>query len=75
MTTSKPRSIVRHRLAKQLLQHRVKRGWSQENLAEAAELDRTHVSLIERERCNVGLDTLESIANGLGVEVADLFRS
>jgi transcriptional regulator with XRE-family HTH domain len=74
MTTSK-RSILRHRLAKRLLQLRASRGWSQDDLAEAADLHRTYVSLIEREHCNVSLDTLESLAKGLGVEVADLFRS
>jgi transcriptional regulator with XRE-family HTH domain len=75
MTTSKQHSIVRHRLAKRLLELRSRRGWSQDDLAEAAELHRTYVSLIEREHCNVTLATLESLAKGLGVEVADLFRS
>lgn len=47
---------------------------SQEALADAAAIDRTYVSLLERERYSVSLDTIERIADGLGVEAHRLFE-
>lgn len=41
---------------------RVQKGWSQERLALACELDRTYVSAVERQRCNVSLPNLERFA-------------
>lgn len=48
---------------------------SQEALATAAGLHRTHVSLIERSRRMVRLETVERLAVALGVDVAELFRN
>ena len=53
---------------------RLMRGWSQEVLAEAAELDRSYVGDIERARRNVSLDSLERLASAFGMVVPDLFR-
>lgn len=52
---------------------RVGRGWSQEDFAHRAELDRTYVSGIERGRRNPTLDIIYRLAGTLGVPVADLF--
>ena len=54
---------------------RVGRGWSQEDLAEAAGLHRTYVSGLERGLRNVGLDNVYALADALGVEPADLFKA
>lgn len=51
------------------------RGMSQEALAEAAGLHRTHISLIERGRRSVRLETIQSLALALGVRPADLMPS
>ena len=51
---------------------RVKRGYSQEQLADSAGLHRTHISLIERDRRSIRLDTLESLARALQVEPSEL---
>ena len=48
------------------------RGLSQEELAHAAGLHRTHVSLIERNRRSVRLETIERLASALGVEPSSL---
>ena len=48
------------------------RGWSQEALADAARLHRTHISLIERGQRSVQLETIESLAIALGVQPAAL---
>lgn len=47
-------------------------GLSQEELAHAAGLHRTHVSLIERNRRSVRLETLEKLAMALRIEPASL---
>ena len=47
---------------------RVAKGWSQERLAFACELDRTYVSAVERSRWNVSLSNIERMAVALDVE-------
>ena len=54
--------------ARNLKDARTRAGMSQEALAAAAGLDRTYISLLERERYSVSIDTLESIAGVLKVE-------
>lgn len=53
---------------------RLKRGLSQEQLAERAGLHRTYVSSLERGHRNVGLDNILDLAKALGINPADLFR-
>src|SRR5262245_17919394 len=60
------------RFGERLREVRSARGLSQEDLAHAAGLHRTHVSLIERDRRAVRLDTLEKLARALQVEPASL---
>lgn len=62
-------------LAKNLRRLRQERGFSQEALADAADLDRTYISSLERERYAATVDTLDSIANALGVEAVQLLAS
>lgn len=56
-------------------QLRLKRGFSQEKLAEKASLDRTFVSMIERGKRRPTLDTAKRIAEGLGVSLSSLIAS
>ena len=63
---------ARSRLARKLKLLRVMREWSQEELADASGLHRTHISLIERSACNVTLDNLEQLANAFGVSLPEL---
>lgn len=49
------------------------RGLSQEALAALCNLHRTYVGLIERGERNLSLSTLEGLAAGLEVPVAELF--
>jgi transcriptional regulator with XRE-family HTH domain len=53
---------------------RLTRGWSQEALAEAAELDRSYIGDIERARRNVSLHCLERLARAFGVAAPELLR-
>jgi transcriptional regulator with XRE-family HTH domain len=53
-------------------QIREDRGMSQEELADAAELHRTHISLIERGQRSVRIDTVGRLAIALRVQPAEL---
>lgn len=63
-----------NRFGHRLRELRESRGLSQEELADAAGIHRTHVSLIERNRRSVRLDTLFRLAVALEVDPADLVR-
>jgi len=52
---------------------RKERGLTQEQLAELAGTDRASLSLIETGHRTPGIETLQKLASGLGVEVADFF--
>ncbi|MGB3432789.1 helix-turn-helix domain-containing protein [Achromobacter sp.] len=51
---------------------RTNAGLSQEELAHRSGLDRTYVSSCERGRRNVSLDSIVSLAIGLGIAPAEL---
>lgn len=52
---------------------REEQGISQEKLAEKAELHRTYIGMVERLERNPSLVCIHKIANGLGVDVKELF--
>lgn len=52
---------------------RLAKGWTQERLAEHAELHSTYVGGIERGERNVGLENIVKIARALGVSPSALF--
>jgi transcriptional regulator with XRE-family HTH domain len=54
---------------------RIAQGLSQEDLAHAAGLHRTHISLIERDRRSVRLETIDRLAKALQIEPSSLFAS
>lgn len=53
---------------------REKKGLSQEEFAHRAGLDRTYISGVENGRRNVSLKALNSIANAMKINLAELFR-
>ncbi len=65
---------ARRLLAQNVRVLRLTRGWSQEALAEAAELDRSYVGDIEQARRNVSLDSLERLAGAFDLTLLDLLR-
>lgn len=52
---------------------REKQGISQEKLAERAGLHRTYIGMVERLERNPSLICIHKIANGLGINVKELF--
>lgn len=51
---------------------RLRKGISQERLAEQASLDRTFVSMIERGRRRPTLDTAKRLASALGIPLSKI---
>jgi transcriptional regulator with XRE-family HTH domain len=52
---------------------RLKRGLSQEALAEKAGVHRTYIGMIERAEKNITLTNVEKIAKALGLRIGNLF--
>ncbi|OLP59631.1 transcriptional regulator [Xaviernesmea oryzae] len=66
---------IRKIFASNLRKTRQARGLSQEDLAFKAGIHRTYVSSLERCQYSASIDTIETIAHILEVEVADLLRA
>ena len=65
---------LRRRFAENLVAARAVKGWTQEALAERAGLARTYISEIERLKRNATLDSVERIADALGMDAELLLR-
>jgi transcriptional regulator with XRE-family HTH domain len=61
-------------LGKRIRALRLKRGWTQQDLAVHLGLSRVHISDVERGAREVGLITLQIIARGLDTTMAKLLR-
>lgn len=64
--------IIQEYIAKNVLQLRKERGWSQETLAHQADIDRTYIGYIENQKHNPSIGVLCRIAAALGVELREL---
>lgn len=65
---------LRHILAKNVRNRRNAMGWSQEDLAEAANLNRTSISSIETSKFATTIDTIERLAGALQSPAWELLR-
>ena len=61
-------------LGRRIRQLRADKGWSQERLAEHADLDQNYIAGIEVAR-NTSLKALERLARALDVRLFELFRT
>jgi transcriptional regulator with XRE-family HTH domain len=53
---------------------RKSKGWSQEKLAEQADLNASYVGKIERGEKNTTFKSLEKVASALGISMIELFK-
>lgn len=65
---------IRKDFGKKLRQLRKGRGFSQESLALASNLDRTYVGSVERGERNISLINIYKIALALGVSPKEFFK-
>lgn len=63
---------VRQKLAVNMKRLRKEHGWSQEELADAASMDRTYVSGIERVVKNPTITVVQRVATALSCKLGDL---
>jgi XRE family aerobic/anaerobic benzoate catabolism transcriptional regulator len=63
------------RLGKKIRDLRRARGWRQIDLAAHAELSKTHVCELETGKREVGLNTLERIADALEVQASEMLKA
>ena len=66
---------LRLRLARNLVNLRYARNISQATLAQLCGLDRSYIGSIEQARRNVSVDTIDRIADALGVDAQSLLSS
>lgn len=67
------KSNIKCIVGENIRKYRKKLGLSQEDLADKARLHRTYIGGVERGERNITLDSMQQIANALGIKVADLF--
>jgi transcriptional regulator with XRE-family HTH domain len=65
-------AIYRKIVARNVRARREKLGWSQEKLAERANMHWTYISGVERSKYNISLDSLVRIAKAIGCEPYEL---
>lgn len=66
--------LGRKLIAKNVRALRATKGMSQEDLAGAAEMDRSYVSLIENEHYSISIDQIEKLADAFGIAVHELLH-
>ncbi len=64
---------IRIRFGIRLRKLRLKRGWTQVQMAERLGLDQSYLADVERGKRNISILNLEVIANGFGISISQLF--
>lgn len=65
---------IRIRFGLRMRELRMKKGWSQETLANYAEIDRTYIPGIENGKRNVSIIIIEKIASVFDLSIAELLK-
>lgn len=68
------RGILEQAMGEVVRDRRLRAGLSQEQLAEAADLHRNYVGLVERGKNSPSLSALTSLAGALGCRTSELVR-
>jgi len=65
---------LQKKIGNRIRELRLKRGWSQEHLADLCGIHRGHMGQIERGEKDVTISTLEKIGKGLEITVSALLK-
>lgn len=65
---------LRYQLGQTIRRVREGAGYTQESFADVINVHRNYMGSVERGETNITLDRLETIARGLGLTVAELFK-
>jgi len=68
------KTSARNKFAENLRKLRQAKGWSQEQLAERADLHRTYIGSVERGERNITIDNMERLAAALDAKIQDLLE-
>lgn len=66
---------IKQKVGQRIKELRKDLGYSQERLANEAEVDRTYVTDVENGRRNISVEVLERLLIGLKISFADFFSS
>lgn len=66
---------IKEKVGQRIKELRKDLGYSQERLANEAEVDRTYVTDVENGRRNISMKALEKLVNALGTSFSDFFSS
>ena len=65
-------TVIKHRLALRVKELRKKYGYTQEKLAELADIDYKHIQLLEgKNPSNIKIDTLEKLAKAFKMSLSE----
>ncbi len=73
-TTKDPKLAVAWTIGQRVLATRVRRGWTQQDLADKSEMARANIARLEAGKHAPKLETLRRIAVALGLEASDLLK-
>jgi transcriptional regulator with XRE-family HTH domain len=65
---------IKIRFGRRLRELRLERGWSQEILANLAEIDRTYIPGIESGKRNVSIMVIQKLSKVLEMSISDLLK-
>jgi len=65
---------TRRKLGIRIARLRERKGWTQQELADDADMHQTYLCGVENGRRNCTVDVLDRIAEALGKDVGDLFK-
>lgn len=69
-----PNSSLRHRFGHRVRELRLATGMNQEEFADRCGFARTYMSRIETGGANPSLDAIQTLADGLKIDLASLFK-
>ena len=66
---------IARELGERLRAYRTQRGWSQEELAERADLHTTYIGQLERGEKNATIESISKVAAALNISLSQLFEN